>query len=106
VKFHWFAQQYYTKLPSDFGDTVRSSWVTPPASVADPRQVGEDYHMYIRLMQQADGLGWDSLLLNEHHQTSLAMTPSPPPPRTPRSRCAATRWRCTTRRSGWPRRWP
>ena len=77
MKFHWFAQQYYTKLPSDFGDTVRSSWVTPPASVADPRQVGEDYHMYIRLMQQADGLGWDSLLLNEHHQTSLAMTPSP-----------------------------
>jgi alkanesulfonate monooxygenase SsuD/methylene tetrahydromethanopterin reductase-like flavin-dependent oxidoreductase (luciferase family) len=77
VKFHWFAQQYYTKLPSDYGDTVHSSWVTPPAAVADPVQVGEDYHMYIRLMQQADGLGWDSLLLNEHHQTSLAMTPSP-----------------------------
>src|SRR3712207_1594339 len=33
--------------------------------------------MYIRLMQQADTLAWDSLLLNEHHQTSLAMTPSP-----------------------------
>ncbi|WP_433298033.1 LLM class flavin-dependent oxidoreductase [Pseudonocardia sp. CA-142604] len=77
MKFHWFAQQYYTKLPSDYGDTVHSSWVTPPAAVADPVQVGEDYHMYIRLMQQADGLGWDSLLLNEHHQTSLAMTPSP-----------------------------
>jgi alkanesulfonate monooxygenase SsuD/methylene tetrahydromethanopterin reductase-like flavin-dependent oxidoreductase (luciferase family) len=77
MKFHWFAQQYYTKLPPDYGDVNRSSWVTAPISVADPTQVGEDYHMYIRLMQQADGLGWDSLLLNEHHQTSLAMTPSP-----------------------------
>ncbi|MGY1638714.1 LLM class flavin-dependent oxidoreductase [Geodermatophilus sp. SYSU D00742] len=77
MKFHWFAQEYYTKLPQDYGDVNRSSWVTAPISVADPTQVGEDYHMYIRLMQQADGLGWDSLLLNEHHQTSLAMTPSP-----------------------------
>lgn len=77
MKFHWFAQQYYTKLPEEYGDTVHSSWVTPPASIADPEQVGRDYRMYIELMQQADGLGWDSLLLNEHHQTSLAMTPSP-----------------------------
>ncbi|SFK55984.1 LLM class flavin-dependent oxidoreductase [Geodermatophilus ruber] len=77
MKFHWFAQQYYTKLPPDYGDVNRSSWVTAPINVADPVQVGEDYHMYLRLMQQADGLGWDSLLLNEHHQTSLAMTPSP-----------------------------
>jgi alkanesulfonate monooxygenase SsuD/methylene tetrahydromethanopterin reductase-like flavin-dependent oxidoreductase (luciferase family) len=77
LKFHWFAQQYHTKLPADYGDTVRSSWVTPPASIADPSQVGREYHMYLRLMQGADQLGWDSLLLNEHHQTSLAMTPSP-----------------------------
>jgi alkanesulfonate monooxygenase SsuD/methylene tetrahydromethanopterin reductase-like flavin-dependent oxidoreductase (luciferase family) len=77
MKFHWFAQQYHTHLPEDYGDTVHSSWVTPPASYADPRLVGEEYHMYLRLMQQADTLGWDSLLLNEHHQTSLAMTPSP-----------------------------
>jgi len=77
VKFHWFAQQYYTKLPEDYGDTVRSAWVTPSSRYGDPAQVGEDYHMYIRLMQQADKLAWDSLLLNEHHQTSLAMTPSP-----------------------------
>ncbi len=77
MKFHWFAQHYYTKLPPEYGDTTHSSWVTAPAAVADPEQVGEDYHMYLRLMQQADTLGWDSLLLNEHHQTSLAMTPSP-----------------------------
>jgi alkanesulfonate monooxygenase SsuD/methylene tetrahydromethanopterin reductase-like flavin-dependent oxidoreductase (luciferase family) len=77
MRFHWFAQQYYTALPEDYGSSIHSSWVTAPAAVADPTQVGENYRMYLRLMQDADRLGWDSLLLNEHHQTSLAMTPSP-----------------------------
>jgi alkanesulfonate monooxygenase SsuD/methylene tetrahydromethanopterin reductase-like flavin-dependent oxidoreductase (luciferase family) len=45
--------------------------------MADPEQIGRDYKMYLRLMQGADRLGWDGLLLNEHHQTWHAMTPSP-----------------------------
>jgi alkanesulfonate monooxygenase SsuD/methylene tetrahydromethanopterin reductase-like flavin-dependent oxidoreductase (luciferase family) len=77
VRFHWFAEQFYTKLPTDYGQQVPSAWVTAPTSVASPEQVHDDYGMYIRLMQQADTLGWDSVLLNEHHQTSTAMTPSP-----------------------------
>jgi len=77
VKFHWFAQQYYTKLPPNATENVRSAWVTPPTAMADPEQIGRDYKMYLRLMQGADRLGWDGLLLNEHHQTWHAMTPSP-----------------------------
>lgn len=77
MKFHWFAQQYYTQLPADYGTTVRSSWITAPTSIANSEQIGADYHMYLRLMQFAEKMGWDSLLLNEHHQTSMAMTPSP-----------------------------
>ena len=63
-------------FPDDIG-TVRSAWVTAPTAMADPAQIGRDYHMYLRLMQGADRVGWDSLLLNEHHQTWHAMTPSP-----------------------------
>ena len=77
MRFHWFAQVENTKLPPDYPQRNRSAWVTPDASVADPVAVGEDYHMYLRLMQQADELAWDGLLVNEHHQTSLAMSPSP-----------------------------
>lgn len=77
MKFHWFAQQSYTKLPPDYRTSTRSAWVTPPISAAEPRQMGEDYRMYLRLMQHADQMGWDSLLLNEHHQCSTAMSPSP-----------------------------
>jgi len=77
VKFHWFAQYYYTDLPKSYSKNVRSAWVTAPRSVADPTRIGADYHMYLRLMQEADRMGWDSLLVNEHHQTAVAMTPSP-----------------------------
>jgi alkanesulfonate monooxygenase SsuD/methylene tetrahydromethanopterin reductase-like flavin-dependent oxidoreductase (luciferase family) len=77
VRFHWFAQQYYSKLPPEYGERVRSSWITAPTSYALPEQVHADYAMYIRLMQRADKAGWDSVLLNEHHQTSFAMSPSP-----------------------------
>ncbi|MBM9468600.1 LLM class flavin-dependent oxidoreductase [Nakamurella leprariae] len=77
MKFHWFAEFFYTKLADDYGDTVHSAWVDPPMTSFDPTLVGEDYRMYLRLMQQADRQGWDSVLLNEHHQTSFAMSPSP-----------------------------
>ncbi len=33
--------------------------------------------MFIRLMQVADQMGFDGLLVNEHHQTPIAMSPSP-----------------------------
>jgi alkanesulfonate monooxygenase SsuD/methylene tetrahydromethanopterin reductase-like flavin-dependent oxidoreductase (luciferase family) len=77
MKFHWFAQQYYQKLAHEYGDEIASSWVTPSRMLADANEIGDEYKIYIRLMQDADKLGWDSLLLNEHHQTTLAMTPSP-----------------------------
>jgi alkanesulfonate monooxygenase SsuD/methylene tetrahydromethanopterin reductase-like flavin-dependent oxidoreductase (luciferase family) len=77
VKFHWFAEVEHGGLPADFPQQHRSSWVTPPPSLADPVTVGEEYGMFIRLMQQCDALGWDGLTVNEHHQTSFAMSPSP-----------------------------
>jgi len=77
VKFHWFAEVQHGHLAPDFPQQHRSSWVTPPPGLADPTTVGEEYGMFIRLMQQADQLGWDGLTVNEHHQTSFAMSPSP-----------------------------
>ncbi len=77
MKFHWFAEVTYPHLPADFRERYPSAWVTPPAHLADPRKVGEMYKMFIRLMQLADEVGFDGLTVNEHHQTPLAMTPSP-----------------------------
>jgi alkanesulfonate monooxygenase SsuD/methylene tetrahydromethanopterin reductase-like flavin-dependent oxidoreductase (luciferase family) len=78
MKFHWFAEVTYPHLPADFREAYPSGWVTPSAvHLADPKKVGETYRMFIRLMQLADKVGFDGLLVNEHHNTPAAMTPSP-----------------------------
>jgi alkanesulfonate monooxygenase SsuD/methylene tetrahydromethanopterin reductase-like flavin-dependent oxidoreductase (luciferase family) len=77
MKFHWFAEVTYPHLPPDFRERYRSAWVTPPSRLIDPQKVGETYRMFLRLMQIADQVGFDGLTVNEHHQTVIAMTPSP-----------------------------
>ena len=77
MKFHWFAEASYPKLPADFRAKKISSWVDTPRHLADPAVVGEMCRMFIRLMQQADRDGFDGLAVNEHHQTPFAVTPSP-----------------------------
>ena len=77
MKFHWFAEVTYPHLPADIKEQVHSSWVDPPVRLMEPRLVGETYRMFIRLLQQADRVGFDGLAVNEHHQTPIAMTPSP-----------------------------
>ena len=77
MRFHWFAEVTYPHLPRDFRERFSAGWVTPPVSLADPLKVGETYKMFIRLMQLADKVGFDGVLVNEHHQTPGAMTPSP-----------------------------
>ena len=77
MKFHWFAEATYDRLPECYPQKHPSAGIDVPASLVDPLRVGEHYRMFIRLMQQADRLGWDGLAVNEHHQTTFAMTPSP-----------------------------
>jgi alkanesulfonate monooxygenase SsuD/methylene tetrahydromethanopterin reductase-like flavin-dependent oxidoreductase (luciferase family) len=77
MKFHWFAEVTYPHLPPDFRERYPSAWVTPPSHLIDPEKMGEMYRMFIRLMKVADEVGFDGLTVNEHHQTPLAVTPSP-----------------------------
>ena len=77
VKFHWFAEVTYDGLPAEFPAPGQGAWMDTPIDLADSRRVGENYRMFIRLMQQADRAGFDGLAVNEHHQTPFAMTPSP-----------------------------
>ncbi|CAN5489620.1 LLM class flavin-dependent oxidoreductase [soil metagenome] len=77
MKFHWFAEVTYPKLPKDFVERGELNWVKPNPAIFDPRESGEMYRMFIRLMQGADKAGFDGLAVNEHHQGGFAMTPSP-----------------------------
>ena len=77
MKFHWFAEVTYPNVPKDFVESGELNWVKPTPSLFDPRESGEMYRMFIRLMQGADKVGFDGLAVNEHHATGFAMTPSP-----------------------------
>ena len=77
MKFHWFAEVTYDDLPADWPPPGAGAWVDPSVDLIDSARVGENYRMFIRLMQQADRDGFDGLAVNEHHQTPFAMTPSP-----------------------------
>lgn len=77
MRFHWFAEATYPHLPADFADKYRSAWVDPPSHLLDPRLGGESLRAYLRMYEYAAQVGFDGLLVNEHHQTAGAMTPSP-----------------------------
>ncbi|MDA0365688.1 MAG: LLM class flavin-dependent oxidoreductase [Chloroflexi bacterium] len=76
MKFHWFAEVTYGHTTAE---EVKNNhtWVDAPATMHDPLKVGKTYQMFIRLMQLADRSNFDGLAVNEHHQTSFAMSPSP-----------------------------
>jgi alkanesulfonate monooxygenase SsuD/methylene tetrahydromethanopterin reductase-like flavin-dependent oxidoreductase (luciferase family) len=75
MKFHWFAEQTYNDLPEKDPNADPDRFLSNKR--LDSLKIGEHYKMFIRLMRQADELGWDGLAVNEHHQTAFAMTPSP-----------------------------
>lgn len=77
MKFHWFAEVTYEDLPKDWPPPGKGGWMDSDIALMDPRRMGENYRSFIRLMQQADRLGFDGLAVNEHHQTPFAVTPSP-----------------------------
>jgi len=71
--FHFFP---YTALPEDH-KKYPSLWVEFSNSNYDP-QVGHDlYQRYLSEMLLADRLGYDALVVNEHHNTAYCMNPAP-----------------------------
>ncbi len=77
MRFHWFAEATYPDLPAEFKSSGASIWVDTPRRFADPAKQGAALNGFLELYEQADELGFDGLAVNEHHQTAMAMTPSP-----------------------------
>ncbi len=76
AEFHFFHFFPYTVLPDDHG-SYPSLWVDFSNSNYDP-QTGHDlYTRYLSEMVLADQLGFDGLVLNEHHNTQYSMNPAP-----------------------------
>src|SRR5215217_1856677 len=64
-------------LPADFDERYASGWVTVPNTLFDPAKARGLYQEYIDQLVAADELGFDGLVLNEHHQNIYGLMPAP-----------------------------
>jgi alkanesulfonate monooxygenase SsuD/methylene tetrahydromethanopterin reductase-like flavin-dependent oxidoreductase (luciferase family) len=72
--WHFMAYPY---LPSDFDARYDSGWVTVPNALWNRDRAGDLYQEYIDQLVYADELGFDGMVLNEHHQNIYGLMPSP-----------------------------
>lgn len=74
--FYWHFMAY-PYLPADFDEKYDSGWVTVPNSLWDAQKSRGLFQEYIDQLAEADELGFDGLVLNEHHQNIYGLMPSP-----------------------------
>lgn len=72
--WHFMAYPY---LPENFDDEHSSGWVTVPNTLWDREKSKGLYTTYIEQLAYGDELGFDGLVLNEHHQNIYGLMPSP-----------------------------
>ena len=77
LTFHYFHLMPWPYLPADFDEKYDSAWVTLPNSIYDPVKGHAQYNRYLDEIERADKLGWDSVIVNEHHQNAYGTMPSP-----------------------------
>jgi len=77
VKFHWFHGMPWPYLPPDFRDHSLSVWVDVDSRYYDPAAGHRLYHDYLDQMEYAEQVGFDGLIVNEHHQSAYGLMPSP-----------------------------
>jgi hypothetical protein len=77
VKSHWFHLMPYKYLPEDFKDRYRSVWVDVPSELYNPVKGHEIYNEYLDELEYADRMGFDGVVVNEHHANAYGLMPSP-----------------------------
>ncbi len=77
MKFFNFHLMPYAAADLDAIEKNGSAWVTYSNSNYDPIKGAELYHNYLDELEYAEELGFDGVVLNEHHQTAYGMMPTP-----------------------------
>jgi alkanesulfonate monooxygenase SsuD/methylene tetrahydromethanopterin reductase-like flavin-dependent oxidoreductase (luciferase family) len=72
--WHFMAYPY---LPADFDERYESGWTTVPNELWDRDRARGLYQEYIDQLVYAEELGFDGLVLNEHHQNIYGLMPAP-----------------------------
>ncbi len=77
MKFHWFHGMPWPHLPADFRERNRSVWVDADSRLYEPLRGHRAYHEYLDQLEYAERVGFDGLIVNEHHQNVFGLMPSP-----------------------------
>ncbi len=77
MEIFFFHLMPWPHIPEDFKSRYRSSWVVLPNSCYDPVVGHRVYREYLDQLAAADGLGFDAVCVNEHHQNGYGTMPSP-----------------------------
>ena len=78
MKIAYFSSNPYRELPKDFRQQYHSIWVDPPNTVlCDSNRVADFYDWTLDEYTYAAHLGFDALLVNEHHQNTFGMFNAP-----------------------------
>jgi len=72
--WHFMPWPYLTE---DFEKKYESGWITIPNTEFDRQKARGLFQEYIDELAQADELGFDGVVLNEHHQNIYGLMPSP-----------------------------
>jgi alkanesulfonate monooxygenase SsuD/methylene tetrahydromethanopterin reductase-like flavin-dependent oxidoreductase (luciferase family) len=67
----------YAELDQAAAKEYRSAWVVLPNTNFDPKVGHRLYNRYLDELELADQLGFDGVVINEHHQTAYGLMPSP-----------------------------
>jgi alkanesulfonate monooxygenase SsuD/methylene tetrahydromethanopterin reductase-like flavin-dependent oxidoreductase (luciferase family) len=77
MKIFNFHLMPYAHADLDAIEKNGSAWITFSNSNYDPVLGAELYHRYLDELEYADKLGFDGVVLNEHHQTAYGLMPTP-----------------------------
>jgi alkanesulfonate monooxygenase SsuD/methylene tetrahydromethanopterin reductase-like flavin-dependent oxidoreductase (luciferase family) len=77
MKFFNFHLMPYADVDLDALDRSRTAWVTFSNAHYDPQKGAELYHRYLDELVYAEEVGFDGIVLNEHHQTPYGIMPTP-----------------------------
>jgi hypothetical protein len=66
----------YVHLPENHKE-FKSVWVNFPNKYYDPEKGHDLYQRYLSELVLADKLGYDAIVVNEHHNSAYSMMPTP-----------------------------
>ena len=77
MQFTFFHLMPYRPLDMTERHKYRAAWVVMPNTLYDPKKGADEYQSYTDQLVYAEKLGFDTIAVNEHHQTAYGIMPAP-----------------------------